>query len=188
MKSKVGSHNCIVWIFQQLSVLLRIKRVVLIAVYGRLCMVGLFTTSLISSPTILPTHHSAPPYFGILSVLQRCQAHSFKTYLPYLAQSAFCSEWFLFWETNFPNQNFTPPGITHYSLTLLNVIFIVLITTCHFIIIQILLSVGFFVSSTGIQVTQGKGIRLKDFPTLFPVMSTLSDTWKMPVFAELINK
>lgn len=91
MKSKVGSHNCTVWIFQQLSVLLRIKRVVLIAVYGRLCMVGLFTTSLISSPTILPTRHSAPPYFGLLSVLHRCQAHSFKTYLPYLAQSAFCS-------------------------------------------------------------------------------------------------
>lgn len=128
----------------------------------------------------LPTHHAALPHLGLLSHLQRHQTLSSKcTCL--LGSLNFLLRAIPLLRNQLPcwNQNFTPP----LSLTIPLPCLSSLHGTHHHLPSHYhtnILSVGFFFASSETQGTQRKEIRLKGFPTLFPVMSTTSDTWKMP--------
>lgn len=179
IKTNLGSHDCIVWIFKQLCVAEKQICSSLHHLWKALHGGSLHHPSnLISNH--LPTHHAALPRLGLLSHLQRHQALSSKcTCL--LGSLNFLLRAIPLLRNQLPcwNQNFTPP----LSLTIPLPCLSSLHGTHHHLPSHYhtnILSVGFFFASTETQGTQRKEIRLKGFPTVFPVMSTTSDTWKMP--------
>ena len=99
IKSNLGSHDCIVWIFKQRCVAEKQICSSLHHLWKALHGGSPHHLSNHSFPTIFPLImlHSltlAPFYKNIRLFLQNV--------LVCLAHSAFCSEWFLFWETNPP--------------------------------------------------------------------------------------